>query len=62
MKKSEIKEIAIKELNSYPVYNFREHLCNRFINPNDEKDCINTFNKNFIQYFIQTYQNEPKDL
>jgi hypothetical protein len=62
MKKSEIKEIATKELNSYPIHNFREVLCGHFTNPTDEKDCINKFNKNFIQYFIQTYQNEPKDL
>jgi hypothetical protein len=46
MNKTEIKKLAIKKLNSKPVKNYKKQ----------KKDCINSFDKSFIQSFIRSYQ------
>ena len=60
MNKTEIKELAIKKLNSKPVKNIKKHLLQYFCNENDKKDCINSFDKSFIKSFIHSYQNRVK--
>ena len=60
MSKTELKHFAIKKLNSKPVKNFKKQLCQYFINENDKKDCVTSFDKNFIQSFIRTYQKRMK--
>ena len=59
MNKSEIKKLAIKELNSKHIKSLKTQLCKYFTfnNVNERRDCISEFDKNFIESFIHSYQN-----
>ena len=55
MNNPEIKQLAIKSLNSKQVKSIKKQLCAQFIDKKEKNDCINEFNKSFIKSFMLSH-------
>jgi hypothetical protein len=55
MNNIELRQLAIKSLNSKQVKSIKKQLCKQFIDKNEKKDCINAFNKSFIKSFMLSH-------
>jgi predicted RNase H-like nuclease len=58
MNKTELKNLAIKKLNSKEIKEIKKKLCKTFTDRKERKECITAFDKNFIKSFIRSYQNK----
>jgi hypothetical protein len=52
MKNTELRQLAIKSLNSKQVKLIKKQLCEQFIDKKEKNNCINAFNKSFIKSFM----------
>jgi len=52
MNKKELKELAIKELNTRRVQSIRTRLCNSMPDKKQKKECKIAFDKSFVKSFI----------
>ena len=55
MDKTELRKLAIKKLNTKEIQKIRKQVCQQFIGE-EQKKCIDSFNKNFIKSFIKSAQ------
>lgn len=55
MDKKELRKLAIKKLNTKGVQQIRKVICHQFIGE-EQKKCMDSFNKSFIKSFIKTAQ------
>ena len=55
MDKTELRKLAIKKLNTKEIQKIRKQVCQQFIGE-EQKKCINSFNKSFIKSFIESAQ------
>ena len=55
MNKKELRKLAIKKLNTKEIQKIRKQVCKQFIGE-DQKKCMNSFNKSFIKSFIKSAQ------
>lgn len=55
MDKKDLRELAIKKLNTKEIQKIRNKLCRLFIGK-EQKKCMDSFDKNFIQSFIKSAQ------
>ena len=55
MDKKELRKLAIKKLNTKEIQKIRKQLCHQFIGE-EQKKCMDSFNKSFIKSFIQSAQ------
>jgi hypothetical protein len=58
MTKSELRKLAIKELNRRKVQSIKKQLCKQFTDKKEQKDCMTAFDKSFIQSFISSRENK----
>ena len=58
MNKTELKNLAIKKLNSKEIKEIKKKLCKTFTDRKERKECITAFEKSFIKSFIRSYQNK----
>ena len=56
MNNTELKQLAIKSLNSKQVKSIKKQLCAQFIDKKEKNDCINEFNKSFIKSFMLSHK------
>ena len=54
MYKKELRNLAIKKLNTKQIQKIRNQICQQFIGE-EQKKCIDSFNKSFIKSFIQSF-------
>jgi len=54
MTKSELRKLAIKELNSKKVQSMKKQVCKQFTDKKEQKDCMTAFDKSFIKSFISS--------
>jgi hypothetical protein len=60
MNNSQLKNLAIKHLNSKPVKSIKKQLCENFSDKKQKKYCNTEFDKGFIKSFIRSYKkNNP---
>lgn len=52
MNNAELRQLAIKSLNSKQVKSIKKQLCEQFIDKKEKNNCINAFNKSFIKSFM----------
>jgi len=57
MTKSELRKLAIKQLNTRKVQSIRKKVCKQFIDKKTQKECMIGFDNGFIKSFISSYQN-----
>ena len=55
MDKKELRKLAIKKLNTKEIQKIRKQVCQQFIG-NEQKKCMDSFNKRFIKSFIESAQ------
>jgi hypothetical protein len=55
MDKTELRKLAIKKLNTKEIQKIRKQVCQQFIGE-EQKKCIDSFNKSFIKSFIKSAQ------
>jgi hypothetical protein len=55
MDKKELRKLAIKKLNTKEIQKIRKQVCQQFIG-NEQKKCMDSFNKSFIKSFIKSAQ------
>jgi hypothetical protein len=55
MNNAELKQLAIKHLNSKQVKSIKKQLCQQFIDKKEKNNCINAFNKSFIKSFMLSH-------
>jgi hypothetical protein len=55
MNNTEVKRMAIKNLNTKPVQNIKKQLCRLYINEKEKRNCSTIFDKSFIKSFIHSY-------
>jgi len=55
MNNIELRQLAIKSLNSKQVKSIKKQLCKQFIDKNEKNNCINAFNKSFIKSFMLSH-------
>jgi hypothetical protein len=55
MDKTELRKLAIKRLNTKEIQKIRKQVCQQFIGE-EQKKCIDSFNKSFIKSFIKSAQ------
>lgn len=55
MDKKELRKLAIKKLNTKKIQQIRMIVCHQFIGE-EQKKCMNSFNKEFIKSFIKSAQ------
>lgn len=58
MTKSELRKLAIKELNTKKVQSIKKLVCKQFTDKKEQKDCMTAFDKSFIQSFISSRENK----
>jgi hypothetical protein len=58
MTKSELRKLAIKELNTKKVQSIKKQVCKQFTDKKEQKDCMTAFDKSFIQSFISSRENK----
>lgn len=56
MNKSDLRKIAIRELNKKNVQSIKKLFCEQFTDKKQKKDCITEFDKSFIKSFISACQ------
>jgi hypothetical protein len=56
MNNTELKQLAIKSLNSKQVKSIKKQLCEQFIDKKEKINCINAFNKSFIKSFMISHK------
>lgn len=60
MNNSQLKNLAIKKLNSKSVKNIKKKICETFDDKQQQKYCKTEFDKSFIKSFIRSYKkNNP---
>jgi hypothetical protein len=57
MNKTELRDLAIKKLNTKEIKKIKTQISQMFSDRNQEKECITEFDKNFIKSFIRARQN-----
>ena len=58
MNNIELRQLAIKSLNSKKVKSIKKQLCAQFIDKKEKNDCINAFNKSFIKSFMLSHSSK----
>jgi hypothetical protein len=58
MNNAELRQLAIKSLNSKQVKSIKKQLCAQFIDKKEKNDCINEFNKSFIKSFMLSHSSK----
>jgi hypothetical protein len=56
MNNTELRQLAIKSLNSKQVKSIKKQLCEQFIDKKEKINCINAFNKSFIESFMLSHK------
>ena len=56
-KKSELRSLAIKKLNTKRVQSIKKQLCDNFTDKKQKKECMAAFDKSFIKSFIRSREN-----
>ncbi len=55
MDKKQLRKLAIKKLNTKEIQTIRKQVCQKFIGE-EQKKCMCSFNKSFIESFIKSAQ------
>jgi hypothetical protein len=56
MDKKELRKLAIQKLHTREIQKIRKQVCRQFIGEEQQKKCMDSFNKSFIKSFIKSAQ------
>ena len=60
MNKTELKKLAIHYLNSKNVQKIRKNMCKQIIDKKEIKECLKSFDENFVRSFMSSYKMRNK--